>query len=72
VGFSLISFRAKNFYRTAILYFEDPTLFDEKKMQRSLNFFRYHRENDGTLTEKFVKHVYCVIKGEKEIKIYDV
>lgn len=54
------------------LYFEDPTLFDEKKMQRSLNFFRYHRENDGTLTEKIVKHVYCVIKGEKEIKIYDV
>ena len=54
------------------LYFEDPTLFDEKKMQRSLNFFRYHRENDGTLTERFVKHVYCVIKGEKEIKIYDV
>ena len=54
------------------LYFEDPTLFDEKKMQRSLNFFRYHRENNGTITEKFVKYVYCVIKGEKEIKIYDV
>ena len=25
-----------------------------------------------TATEKIVKHVYCVIKGEKEIKIYDV
>lgn len=45
---------------------------EQSKMQRSLNIFRYHRENYGTLTEKFVKHVYCFIKGEKEIKIYYV
>ena len=35
-------------------------------------FMVFKPEKDGTLTEKIVKHVYCVIKGEKEIKIYDV
>ena len=52
------------------LYFHDPKLFNEEKMEKSLNFFRFYRGQDGNLIKRELKHIYCVIKGRKDILIY--
>lgn len=57
---------------TLCLYFHDPHLFDEEKMQKSLNFFRFYRNLDGELLVKDLKHIVCVVKGEKKVFRYEV
>lgn len=52
------------------LYFHDPNLFDEEKMEKSLNFFRFYRGQDGNIIKRELKHIYCVIKDRKDILIY--
>lgn len=54
------------------LYFHDPSLFDHKKMVKSIEQFRYYRDKHGNLLDRKIKHVYCVIKGSKELLKYDV
>lgn len=54
------------------LYFHDPNLFQEEKMKRSINFFRYFRDQSGNLIEKDLKHIFCVIKGKYKIVGYDI
>ncbi len=57
---------------TLCLYFHDPTLFDEKKMMKSLNYFRFYRDESGKMLNKHIKHVFCVVRGMTEILKYDV
>lgn len=57
---------------TMCFYFHDPKLFDEKKMKKSINYFRYFRTNDGHLLDKDLKHVVCIIKGRDELIEYDI
>lgn len=54
------------------LYFHEPKLFDLKKMKKSINYFRYYRGNDGSPMRMELKHVYCVIKGQKNILMFDI
>lgn len=54
------------------LYFHEPTQFDEVKMKKSLNYFRYYRDKEGKLLNKELKRIYCVIKGKKEVLTFDV
>ena len=54
------------------LYFHDPSLFDHKKMVKSIAQFRHYRDMHGDLLKRQIKHVYCVIKGSKELLKYDI
>jgi len=54
------------------LYFHDPSLFDDVKMKKSIKYFRFCRDNNGGLLERELKHVYCVIKGERKILKFDI
>lgn len=54
------------------LYFHDPALFDEEKMRKSINFFRFYRNNKGELLNKHLKHIHCVIKGREEVLVFDI
>ena len=54
------------------LYFYDPNLFDETKMQKSINYFKFYRNFDGNLLDKDLKHIYCVIKGRNELLHYEI
>lgn len=54
------------------LYFYDPNLFDEKKMQKSINYFKFYRNFEGNLLDKDLKHIYCVIKGRNELLHYEI
>lgn len=54
------------------LYFEMPDMFDEKKMKSSINYFKFFRNNKGELIEHAIRHVYVVIKGAENIRIYDI
>ena len=54
------------------LYFHEPKLFDERKMQKSITYFRYYRDIDGTLLKRHLKRVYCILRGESEFKVYDI
>lgn len=54
------------------LYFHDPSLFDEQKMLKSINYFKFYRTESGELLEKHLKRVYCVIKGRDELLVYEI
>lgn len=55
------------------LYFHDPAMFDEKKVHRSINYYRYFRKNDGKLLKEHnIKRIYCVLNGDTNIRVYDV
>ena len=54
------------------LYFHDPNLFDETKMKKSINYFKFYRNFDGNLLDKDLKHIYCVIKGRNELLHYEI
>ena len=54
------------------LYFHDPNLFDETKMKKSINYFKFYRNFDGKLLDKDLKHIYCVIKGRNELLHYEI
>lgn len=57
---------------TVCFYFHDPKLFDPQKMKKSINFFKYARENDGLLHPKALKHIICVIRGNNDIIEYNI
>lgn len=52
------------------LYFHDPALFDEKKMKSSIKAYKREIKKDGHAA--LVKHIYVVIKGAQDLKIYDI
>lgn len=54
------------------LYFHDPMLFDEVKMKKSINYFKYYRTETGELLDKHLKWVYCVIRGRKDMLIFEI
>lgn len=54
------------------LYFHDPSLFDEQKMIKSINYFKFYRTESGELLEKHLKRVYCVIRGYDGVKTYEI
>jgi hypothetical protein len=54
------------------LFFHDPSLFDEEKMKKSINFFRFYRNKDGELINRQLKHVHCVIKGKDKVFVFDI
>lgn len=54
------------------LYFHDPALFNEEKMRKSINFYRFFRGNHGAPINRYLKHVYCVIKGQNELQVFDI
>ncbi|MDY5858136.1 MAG: phage minor head protein [Porphyromonas sp.] len=54
------------------LYFHDPSMFSEKKIERSLNYYRYSRTTTGTPIKKRIKHLYVVVLGADDVKVYDV
>ena len=54
------------------LYFHDPKLFDERKMKKSIKIYKYYRDVDGALIKLEIKHVYCVIKGSSEVRVFDI
>lgn len=53
-----------------ILYFHDPSMFSETKMQQSIPFFLEQLNKNGK--QQLIKKVYCVIKGSDNIKIYNI
>ncbi len=57
---------------TLCLYFHDPTLFDEVKMKKSIRFFKFYRDFAGNLLDKDLKRVYCVIKGDDKLLVFDI
>lgn len=54
------------------LYFHDPSLFDETKMLKSINYFRFYRDESGRLLRRELKRVYCVIKGRDDLLVYTI
>lgn len=54
------------------LYFHDPVLFDEAKMRKSINFFRFYRDKSGELIDKDLKYIYCVIKGKDTVLRFEI
>lgn len=54
------------------LYFHNPELFNEEKMKKSINYFKFYRDKAGNLIDKDLKHIFCVIKGRTEIIRYDI
>ena len=54
------------------LYFHDPALFNEEKMEKPINYFRFYRDLSGELIDRDLKHVYCVIRGRERIIKYDI
>ena len=54
------------------LYFHDPELFDEEKMKKSINYFKFYRDLNGNLLDKELKHIYCVISGRNELLHYEI
>ena len=54
------------------LYFHDKSLYDAKKMKKSINYYKYFRKNDGSLITQRIKHIYCVINGEAEVIKFDI
>ena len=54
------------------LYFHDPELFDEVKMKKSINYFKYYRTETGKLLDKHLKWVYCVIRGQEDVLIFEI
>lgn len=54
------------------LYFHEPSLFDEQKMKKSINYFRYYRDKSGELLARELKRIFCVIKGKDNILVYEV
>ena len=54
------------------LYFYEPSLFDEQKMLKSINYFKFYRTESGELLEKDLKRVYCVIKGREDVLMYEI
>lgn len=57
---------------TLCLYFYEASLFDEQKMLKSINYFRFYRTESGELLEKDLKRVYCVINGREDLLIYEI
>lgn len=54
-------------------YFHDPNLYNERKMKKSINFYRHYRDNNGDLIEKHIKHIICVINDkDKTIVEFDI
>ncbi|WP_290391347.1 hypothetical protein, partial [Paramuribaculum intestinale] len=54
------------------LYFHDPSLFDHKKMIKSIKRFQHYRDKHGNLLDRKIEHVYCVIKGADKLLKYDI
>ncbi|WP_435529512.1 hypothetical protein, partial [Paramuribaculum intestinale] len=54
------------------LYFHDPSLFDHKKMEKSIAQFRFYRDTSGKLLDQQISRVYCVLRGSNEILKYDI
>lgn len=54
------------------LYFHEPKLFSEFNMQKSISYFRHYRDTNGTLLKRNLKRVYCIIRGESNIKVYEI
>ena len=57
---------------TLCLYFHDSTLFDERKMEKSINYFKFYRTETGELLEIDLKRVYCVVRGREDVLIYEI
>lgn len=54
------------------LYFHDPNLFDINKMELSIDFFKKLKDKEGNLVIRYLKHVYCVIKGGTGLLHFDI
>lgn len=54
------------------LYFHDKSLYSEKKMMKSINYYKFFRKNDGSLISRRIKRIYCVVNGEDDIIIFDI
>ena len=52
------------------LYFHEPAMFSHEQMNQEISWFKNHV--DGLGQELHIKHIYCVIKGDREIKMYDI
>ena len=52
------------------LYFHDPTLFDEKKMQESINY--YINERIQKNKPQLIRNIYVVLKEVPDIKLYKI
>ena len=60
------------FKRFTICTIYSPALFDEEKMKKSINFFRFFRNNKGELLNRHLRHVHCVIKGRDNVLVFDI
>lgn len=57
---------------TLCLYFHDDKLFSEVKMKKSINYFKFFRNNQGELITHHIRRIVCVIRGRNEILEYEV
>jgi hypothetical protein len=54
------------------LYFHDPKLFSDIKMRKTINRYLYTYGPDGKRMEIYIKNIYVVINGQKNILKYSI
>ena len=54
------------------VFFHKKEMYNEKKMYKSINYYRYARDKNGMPIDKRIKYIYCVIKGEKFVRRFSV
>ena len=54
------------------LYFENPEMFDHKRMREDIVWCYDQKHKDGSDIEIVLKHIYVVVKGADKIRIYDI
>lgn len=54
------------------LYFDNPKLFDKNKVFAGVNFVSRNLGKEGFPNESKITNIICVVRGEKEIKRYEV
>ena len=52
------------------LHFHDPAMFSEEKLLRDAEWFKKAKKEQGG-TQR-IQHIYVVINGEKQLRIYDI
>lgn len=57
---------------TLCLYFHRASMYDEKRVRRSINYYLHFRKNDGKLIDHNIKTIHCVVNGKDEIFTFSV
>jgi hypothetical protein len=53
-----------------MLYFHDPSMFNEEKMRISIGRYLFRWHKNGTPVKPIIKNVYVVLKGDNDVRHY--